>query len=257
MASLSRAPVAEAAIANIDRLHEDRNCEVEAGAREWEDENASRNCRASSQVDHMQAVENRQTGLPEYQHLHSDFAKRHIAWDDSDSAVFCPNPRWETLHCLESRAMEEVQVACNEAAKRSLENMAKSALSDAGWHKYKICSVQPSPARTKALRVEESSQDSLVKPRILSTCHSLLNSHMLLSCRAFECCFPNSLQDYKAVGNSAFALSLASTASVLEMTSAVEHSAKDCNQAKLVHCVQAGRRLKLAAAEGEPGGRHP
>lgn len=98
----------------------------------------------------MQAVESRLTVLPEYQHLHSDFVERHIAWGDFDFVVVCPSRRPETLHCLESRAMEEAQVACNEAVKRSLENTAKSAPSDAGWHKYKICSVQPSPARTKA-----------------------------------------------------------------------------------------------------------
>lgn len=98
----------------------------------------------------MQAVENLLMVLPRYQHLHSDSASRHIAWDDFDFAVFYPNLHLETLHCLESRAMEEEQVACIETAKKSLENMAKSAPSDAGWRRYRNGSVQLSPASTKA-----------------------------------------------------------------------------------------------------------
>lgn len=135
---------------SIDQLREGKSCEAEVEVQEWEGVSASQNCHESSRVDHTQAAESLLTVLPRYQRLRSDFLSRHIAWDDFDFEVFYPNLRSETLRCLESRAMEEEQVACNEAAMRSLENMAKSASLDADWRKNKICSAQPSPARTKA-----------------------------------------------------------------------------------------------------------
>lgn len=95
-------------------------------------------------------------GLPECLHPRSDSASRHIAWDGSDFEVFYPSPHSAILRCLELRAMEEGQVVCNAAARRTVENMARSAPLDADWRMWSMDgSMQPGLARTKASQLGE------------------------------------------------------------------------------------------------------
>lgn len=189
--------------------------------------------------------------LPKYLRQRSDSALMHIAWDGSDFAVFCPNRRLDLPHCLGLQAKEEEQVGYSEGARRHLENMARSARLDADSRRWNMDgSTQLGPARTKAWRVVGWQQDSLAR------CHSPLKCHSPPSCHVSVCCSRNSLQGYKAVGNSGSALSPANTGSELEMPWLVAHNAEGYIQATIVHSAQGGHRLKLAAVEGEPVG-HP